>query len=60
MREMLRQFFSAITTLFRAFERGANVIDNYAKWAEIESSAFEQEAGIERQKELALLRGPSE
>ncbi len=56
MREMFRQFFSAITTLFRAFERGANVIDNCAKWAEIESSAFEQEASIERQKHLTLLR----
>ena len=59
MREMFRQFFSAITTLFRAFERSANVVDNYAKWAEIESSAFEQQAAIERQNELNLLRGPS-
>ena len=56
MRDMFRQAFSSITTLFRAVERGANTLDNYAKWAEEESAAFEQEAAIERQARIAELQ----
>lgn len=56
MREMLRQIFSAITTLFRAVERGANTLDNYAKWAEAESAHFEEEAAIEREARIAALK----
>lgn len=56
MREMLRQIFSAITTLFRAVERGANTLDNYAKWAEAESAHFEAEAAIEREARIIQLK----
>lgn len=56
MRTMFKQFFSAITTLFHAVERGANTLDNYAKWAEAESAAFEQEAAVERQARIKELK----
>ncbi len=55
MREMFRQAFSAATTLFRTVERGANTLDNYAKWAEAESADFEQVAAIERKVRIAKL-----
>jgi hypothetical protein len=56
MREMFRQVFSTITTLFGAIERGATAIDNYASWAEAESAAFAAESAIERSKRLTLLK----
>jgi hypothetical protein len=56
MREMFRQVFATITTLFGAVQRGATTIDNYASWAEAESAAFAQEAAIDRSKRLALLQ----
>jgi hypothetical protein len=55
MREMFRQTFSAITTLFCAIERGAKTLDNYAKWAEGESEDFVLTSEIERTKRRALL-----
>jgi len=55
MREMFRQAFSTITTLFHAVERGANTIDHYAKWAEAEAQHFEQESAIERKANIAKL-----
>jgi hypothetical protein len=55
MREMFRQAFSAVTTLFRTVERGANTLDNYAKWAEAESADFEQVAAIERSHNITKL-----
>lgn len=56
MRDMFRQFFSAITTLFRAVERGANTVDSYAKWAEAEAAHFEEQAAIERQARIIELK----
>ncbi|MEH6616518.1 MAG: hypothetical protein V7699_01620 [Porticoccus sp.] len=55
MREMFRQVFSAITTLFRTVERGANTLDNYASWAEQESADFVEVAAIERQNKIKQL-----
>jgi len=55
MREMFRQAFSAITTLFRAVEHGANTLDNYAKWAEEESADFVDTASIERKAKIVQL-----
>lgn len=55
MREMFRTVFSSITTFFRAFELGASTLENYAKWAEGESSAFEQESRVERMSRLQNL-----
>lgn len=56
MRQMFKQLFKGITAFFSAFERGANTLDNYAKWAESESAAFEEEASVERAARLAKLR----
>jgi hypothetical protein len=56
MRQMFKQFFSGITAFFSAFERGANTLDNYAKWAESESAAFEEEASVERTARMNQLR----
>lgn len=56
MRAMFRQFFNAFTALFSAVERGANTLDNYAKWAEAESAHFEEEAAIERKARIAHLK----
>lgn len=56
MRQMLKQFFKGVTAFFSAFERGANTLDNYAKWAESESAAFEEEASVERIARINQLR----
>jgi len=56
VREMFRNIFSAIATLFHAVERGANALDSYAKWAEDEARDFEQQASIERETRIAQLR----
>ena len=55
MREMLRTMFSSITSFFRAIEKGSETMENYAKWAEAESAAFEQEAKLERTARLTEL-----
>jgi hypothetical protein len=55
MREMFRQAFSAITTLFRAVERGANTLDHYASWAEAESKDFADTSALERKDKIAKL-----
>ena len=50
MRQMFRNVFSAIATLFGAVERGANALDSYAKWAEGEAADFEYQARLERER----------
>lgn len=55
MRDMFRTAFSAFTSFFRAFDLGARTIENYATWAESESSAFEEEARLERVARIASL-----
>ena len=55
MREMLRTMLSSITAFFRAIEKGSETVENYAKWAEAESAAFEQEAKLERTARLSEL-----
>jgi len=49
MRQMFKQFFTA-------FERGANTLDNYPKWAESESAVFEEDASVERTARMNQLR----
>lgn len=56
MREMFRQIFTTITTLFRTVERGANAFESCAKWAEAEAAHFEKEATIEREAKLNSLK----
>ena len=56
MRLMLGTFFSAFTSFFRAFDLGARTLENYAKWAESESAAFEAESRVERQASITALR----
>ena len=56
MRQMFRNIFSAIATLFGAVERGANALDSCAKWAEAEAEALEQEAAMERQARIQNLQ----
>lgn len=56
MRSMLGTFFSAFTSFFRAFDLGARTLENYAKWAEGESSAFEAESKVERQARISALK----
>ena len=55
MRQMFTQIFSAITTLFGAVERGANSLDNLARWAEEETATFADQSAIERQQKIRLL-----
>lgn len=56
MREMFRTMFSAVTSFFRAFDFGARTLENYAKWAEGESSGFEMEGRVERAARIRALR----
>lgn len=53
---MFKQLFVAITVYFTALERSAKAVDHLAQWAEETSAAFADEARIERQKKLALLK----
>lgn len=55
MRHALHTMFLFITTLFTASNRVASTLDNYAKWAELESAHFEREASIERTVRIAQL-----
>ena len=55
MRSAFSTFFMFITTLFTATNRLATTVDNYAKWAEAESAAFEAEAAIERTTRITKL-----
>ena len=55
MRESLRIMFDSISSLFRAIDFSARTIENYAKWSEAESAAFEAEAKIERQARIEEL-----
>jgi hypothetical protein len=52
---MFNMIFMTITTFFTAFNRVATTADNYAKWAEEESSAFEKEARLERKAKMTAL-----
>lgn len=56
MREMFRQIFATITTLFRTVERSANAIESCAKWAEAEAAHLEKEASIEREAQITALK----
>ena len=56
MRESLRTMFSSISSLFRALDFGARTVENYAKWSEAESAAFEAEFKIEREARITDLR----
>ncbi len=56
MREMFRIAFASIASLFRAIDNGARTLENYAKWAEGESAAFEAEGQVERQARLVDLK----
>jgi len=56
MRETLRTMWASFTTMFTALNRGMTTVDNYAKWAEAESSAFEAEARVTRQSRIRALR----
>jgi hypothetical protein len=47
------QFFSAITVLFGAFEKGAKTIDNILTVAEEASGAYKDEAKADRAKKAA-------
>ena len=53
---MFKQLFVAITVYFTALERSAKAVDHLAQWAEETSAAFADEARIERQKKLAILK----
>jgi hypothetical protein len=53
---MFKQLFIAITTYFTALEKTAKAVNHLADWAEETSAAFADEARIERQKKLALLK----
>jgi hypothetical protein len=56
MRDMIRTMFSSITSLFRAVDLSSRTVENYAKWTEAESAAFEAEAKIEREGRIEKLR----
>ena len=46
--EAVRALFSALTTLFGAFNKGASAIDHLAEWADETAGAFSDEARQER------------
>lgn len=52
----IAQFFTTITTLFGAVDRGAKAIDHLAQWAEESSGAFADQARVERQARLVELQ----
>lgn len=52
---MFNQVFAAIAKLFMAFERGANAINELAKVAEINATAYAEEAQAQRLKQLEKL-----
>lgn len=51
---MFTRFFSMITVLFSAGERGAKALDNMAAWAEESSAQFNDQARAERRQKLAI------
>lgn len=51
----ITQFFSALTVLFSAFEKGAKTIDNLATVAEQSSAMYMDEAAEKRKQKLAQL-----
>ena len=53
---MFKQLFTAITLFFVATEKIASASNHLATWADETSAAFADEARIERQKKLALLK----
>ena len=44
----IRALFSALTTLFGAFNKGASAVDHLAEWANETAGAFSDEARQER------------
>lgn len=44
----IRALFSALTTLFGAFNKGASAVDHLASWADETAGAFSDEARQER------------
>ena len=56
MFKMFTQLFLSITSFFSAFEKVGAAANHLADWAEESSAAFADEARIERQKKLALLK----
>jgi len=55
MREALAALWNSVILTLTTFNRTIATVDNYAKWAEAESAAFEEEARIEREARLAIL-----
>ena len=53
---MFKQLFTAITLFFVATEKIASASNHLATWADETSAAFADEARIERQKKLAMLK----
>jgi LytS/YehU family sensor histidine kinase len=53
---MFKQLFTAITLYFKAAEKTASAVNHLADWAEETAAAFADEARIERQKKLAMLK----
>ena len=56
MFKMFTQLFLSITSFFSAFEKVGAAANHLADWAEESSAAFADEARIERQKKLKILK----
>lgn len=55
MRNAFNMFFMSLTTIFTTLNRGATIVDNYAQWAEAESSFFRDEGMLTNQAKRAEL-----
>lgn len=53
---MFKQLFLSITLFFVALEKTASATNHLATWGDETAAAFADEARIERQKKLALLK----
>lgn len=53
---MLNQFFSMLSTLFSAGEKGARALDHLAEWSESTAASFKDEAQVSREKKMLALQ----
>ena len=53
---MFKQLFLTITLFFVAVEKVASATNHLATWSDETAAAFADEARIERQKKLAILK----
>ena len=53
---MLHGIYGAVAALASAAQRGANALDNLGQWAEEQTGSFVDEARIDRQEKIEVLK----